>query len=450
MNAPAADPELGRALPVYAHLQERARAARSLRELWFTIANETWQLLPYSQAYLWQADGGAPRLRTAAGLAQLAEDSPLTVWLRRLGRWLARRVGEDPVFLARDDVPAEFGDGWDEWMGELFFVQPVLAPDGRRLGLVGFAIEDAPSEAIQTVLLRTFEAYGHAWAALAPRRRKGRRGFSVWARWALVAMLAGAMFIPVRLSVLAPAEIIGLDAQVIAAPMDGVVESFAVRPNEAVKAGQLLFSLEATTLLNRREVAARQLQVARADALAAAQKAFTSDASRADLAALEGKVAEREAELAYLDRLLERIQVHAPAAGVIVFGDANDWIGKPVATGERVALLADPGEAGVLAWLPVADAINLEEGADVRVFLQVAPLSPIDATLSQTSYQAVTSPEGISSYRLRARFADDDPRAAELARIGLKGTAKIYGRSAPLAYYLFRRPLAALREWTGF
>ena len=447
MNAPAADPELGRALPVYAHLQERARAARSLRELWFTIANETWQLLPYAQAYLWQTDTGRPRLRTAAGLAQLAEDSPLTVWLKRLGRWIDRGVGDDPMFLAREDVPDDLVDGWDEWVGPLLFVQPVLAPDGRRLGIVGFVIEDAPSEAIQTVLLRTFSAYGHAWSALAPRRR-ARSRFAGWPRWMAAALLLAAMFIPVRLSVLAPAEIIGLDARVVSAPMDGVIESFAVEPNQTVAAGQLLFSLDATTVVNRREVAARQLQVARADALAAAQKAFSSDASRADLAALEGKVAEREAELAYLEHLLERIQVHAPAPGVIVFGDANDWIGKPVATGERVALLADPGDAGVLVWLPVADAINLEAGAEVRVFLQVAPLDPIDATLSQTSYQAVTSPEGISAYRLRARFSPDDPAVA-LARIGLKGTAKIYGRSAPLAYYLFRRPLAALREWTG-
>lgn len=448
MNAPAADPELGRALPAYAHLQERARAARSLRELWFTMANETWQLLPYSQAYLWQADGGAPRLRTAAGLAQLAEDSPLTVWLRRLGRWLDRRIGDDPVFLDRSDAPEELGEGWDEWMGPLLFVQPVLTPNGQRLGIVGLVLEDAPSEAIQTVLLRTFAAYGHAWAALAPRRRS-RPGLRGWLGWSVIALLVAAMFVPVRLSVLAPAEVIGLDAQVIAAPMDGVIESFAVAPNQAVGAGQLLFSLDATTLVNRREVAARQVQIARADALAAAQKAFSSDASRAELAALDGKVAEREAELAYLEQLLQRIRVHAPAPGVIVFGDANDWIGKPVATGERVALLADPGDAGVLVWLPVADAINLEAGAEVRLFLQVAPLTPIDGTLSQTSYQAVDSPEGIAAYRLRARFADDDPDAARLARIGLKGTAKIYGRRAPLAYYLFRRPLAALREWTG-
>lgn len=448
MNAPRPGAGLEAALSVYAHLQERARAARSLRELWFTMANETWQLVPYTQAYLWQTDGGRARLRTVAGLAQLGEDSPLTVWLRRLGRQLAATQTDDPRFIARQDLPPDFHDGWDEWMSELLLVEPVLAPDGHRLGLVAFVMDEAPGDAQQTFLLRTFAAYGHAWAALAPRPR-ARRGGRRSPGWIVAALLAAALFIPVRLSVLAPAEIIGLDARVVPAPMDGVIESFAVEPNQTVEAGELLFSLDATTLVNRREIAIRQLQVARADALAAAQKAFSSDASRAELAALDGKVAEREAELTYLEQLLQRIRVHAPAAGVIVFGDVNDWIGKPVATGERVALLADPGDAGILMWLPVADAINLEPGAEVRLFLQVAPLTPIAARLSQTSYQATESPDGVSAYRLRARLDDGDPDGAALARIGLKGTAKIYGRKAPLAYYLFRRPLAALREWTG-
>jgi len=96
-------------------------------------------------------------------------------------------------------------------------------------------------------------------------------------------------------------------------------------------------------------------------------------------------------------------------------------------------------------WLPVADAINLEPGADMRLFLHVAPLSPLTAQLTQTSYQATLSPEGIASYRIRGAF--DRPSAE--ARVGLKGTAKLYGRRVLLAYVLFRRPLAALREWTG-
>ena len=35
-------------------------------------------------------------------------------------------------------------------------------------------------------------------------------------------------------------------------------------------------------------------------------------------------------------------------------------------------------------------------------------------------------------------------------RIGLRGTAKIYGERVLLGYYLLRRPLATVREWTGW
>lgn len=154
---------------------------------------------------------------------------------------------------------------------------------------------------------------------------------------------------------------------------------------------------------------------------------------------------EREAEVAYLNELLSRVEVRAPADGVAVYGDPNDWIGRPVVTGERIVLLADPKDAGVLVWLPVADAINLEPGADMGVFLHVAPLSPYTAKLTQTSYQAALSPEGIASYRIRGSFDGPAPEA----RVGLKGTAKLYGERVPLAYVLFRRPLAAVREWTG-
>ena len=147
---------------------------------------------------------------------------------------------------------------------------------------------------------------------------------------------------------------------------------------------------------------------------------------------------------------MARIEIRAASDGVVVFADINDWLGKPVITGERVALLGDPQSAGVMIWLPVADAIETEPGAPVRLFLQVAPLEPLQASLSQTGYQATLSPDGIASYRLRARFDGLTPEQGELARIGLRGTAKIHGDRATLGYYLFRRPLAALREWLGW
>jgi multidrug efflux pump subunit AcrA (membrane-fusion protein) len=229
-----------------------------------------------------------------------------------------------------------------------------------------------------------------------------------------------------------------------------VIRTFHVVPNQTVAAGARLFTLDDTTLRSRREVALRQYATARADALAAAQKSFDNATSRAELAALEGRVAERRAEVESIDQQLARIDVVAPRAGVVVFGDALDWEGRPVVTGERVAQIADPQDAGVLVWLPVADAISLEPGAAVRLFLRVAPTRPLEARIEQTSYQAALSPDGVASYRLRARFDTLDAQDAARVRIGLAGTAKLYGESAPLAYAVMRRPLAALREWTGW
>ena len=108
--------------------------------------------------------------------------------------------------------------------------------------------------------------------------------------------------------------------------------------------------------------------------------------------------------------------------------------------------IADPRDAGVLVYLPVADAITLETRSALRIFLHVSPLSPLSAKLTETSYQSVLSPDGIASYRLRGTLDDG---STDAARIGLTGTAKVYGDSVALIYYVLRRPLAHLRQWSG-
>ena len=77
------------------------------------------------------------------------------------------------------------------------------------------------------------------------------------------------------------------------------------------------------------------------------------------------------------------------------------------------------------------------------MFLSVKPLTPVDAHLVETSYQAVLSPiNGVASYRLRAALDE----SGTSARIGLRGTAKLYGNWVVFGYYVLRRPLASLRE----
>jgi hypothetical protein len=449
------------AYQAFVHLEERARLARSVRELLFSLANESWQLLGHRQAFIWDTlNPRRPRLRVISGVAQLGEDSPLTVWLKRFGAWLTVQLKKQPgaQYISIDDVPKNLKEGWAEWLPDYVFLAPLHLPSrsepGTHRAMVAFALDEGLDETQADLAQRLMYVYGHSWEAMVPKKKTGLFSFGnrSWSRFvfpaaALLALCA--MFIPIRLSVLAGAEIIALDAAVVSAPIDGVIKVFHVQPNQAVKKGAALFTLDETSLRNRREVAFKQLQVAKADAMAAQQKSFDNENSRGELASLNGRVAERQAELAAVEDQFKRIDVVSPADGVVVFGDINDWLGKPVSTGERVALLADPKDAGVLVWLPVSEAMNLEAGAQLKLYLQVAPLKPLLATITQTSYQAVLSPDGISAYRLKAKLQTSSPDEVALARIGLKGTAKIFGEKAPLGYYLFRRPLSALRELTG-
>lgn len=436
------------ALAALLHLEQRALAAATPAALGFTVVNETLTLVNYRQAAFFTCQpNGKPKLSTASGLVSVAEDSPYAVWLSRFAQSFPALPGCETYDFAQ--ATPDFVDGWEEWLPEHLLVATLFDPSGRPVGLVLYARE-TPWHPTEIALLdRAHQSYGYCLDALsrAPRRLGLALGSvfqGKYAKWLAIGALV-AMLIPVRLSALAPAEVIALTAMAVAAPQEGVISAFHVQPNATVKAGDKLFSLDDSALSSRREVALRGVTIARADLLVAEQRAFDDLKSKGEVAAAAGRVREKEAELALVETTLDRVAVKAERDGIAVFGDPNDWLGRPVQTGERVMQLADPRDAGVLVWLPVADALNLEPGAPIRLFLHTKPLSPLPATLLQTSYQAVQSPDGVSAYRLRGQFEE----GADKARIGLRGTARVSGDWAVLGYYLFRRPIAAVREWTG-
>lgn len=452
-----------------AQLEARARASNTPAELAFSIANDSLGLLGFRQAFVMAGSGRQARLLTLSGLALPAEDSPYLIWLRRCWPWVQQRLGgeagwlpspasaqaapapEDDAQAAISPAPPEVLDGWAEWWPEGVYALPLKRRDGLVLGWAAFLLEREPSALQKQALAHLAVHWGYCWEMLGGKPRPGLRqrwralGRKRHALWIALAVLCA---LPVRQSALAPAEIVALDATTVASPLDGVVKTFHVRPSQPVKAGDLLLSLDDTTLRNRLEVATQSVAVADAEWMAASQKAFDNLQSKGELTQLQGRAQEKRAELAAVRAQLERIDVHAPHDGIAVFGSADDWLGRPVVTGERIMQVANPQSAGVLIYLPVADALVLEENAPVKLFLTVKPLSPLNATVTETSYQATLSPDNVSSYRLRATL--DAGQSLDEARIGLHGTAKISGGWVPLIYYVLRRPLATVREWSGW
>jgi hypothetical protein len=428
-------------------VERLARQAADVPALAFSIANDAWTALGYRQALVLRKRAGRWGVQAASGLVEIGDTTPYQNWLRRVAHTLEERAPAPEVLaypVAPSDLPEDLAAQWSEWWPEHALAMPLRARDRTVNGLTFFLFDAAPGVTQVASLERLGEVWLHAWSLLGGPA--GRRWMpSRRTLWIAAAVLCAALLVPVRQSVLAPAEIISLDSVVVASPVEGVVREVLVRPNEAVTAQQPLVALDDTTLRNRREVLMKSLGSAQAELLATTQKAFENVQSRGDIAPLSGRVEERRAELAFVEEQLQRSTLAAPKAGITVYGDPNDWRGRPVAAGERIMLIADPKRLGILLHVPVADAIAVDPGAKVRLFLHVAPLSPLDGEVIETGYQALLSPDNIASYRVRAKLEG----GGTLPRIGLKGTAKLYGSRVPLGYWLLRRPLAAAREWAG-
>jgi len=293
----------------------------------------------------------------------------------------------------------------------------------------------------------------------------GSTGFALWAwrsersgikRWlksrktwrqlavgAILVVLAG--LIPVRLSVLAPAEISAARPIPVTSPLDGAVREIVVKPNQIVKADELLVVLDDTGFRNRLELASRALDIARADQQRAIFKSFTDEASRYELQVLNARTQEKAAELTYLTELLEKSKLTAPQGGIAVFSSQEDWRGRPVQVGERIMMIADPSLIDVTIYVPPEDAVELEQGSEVTLLLHVDPLSPLQGKIERSSYEATVAPDGTLAYVVHAQLM----MGQGLPRIGLRGTAKIYAQRVTLGYYLLRKPLAFLRRTLG-
>ncbi|QDE40880.1 HlyD family efflux transporter periplasmic adaptor subunit [Luteibacter pinisoli] len=441
-------------------LASRVEAATTAAELGFTACNDTRLLVDYRQAALVALPAARPpRLVAHSGLADVDPNTPYALWLSGVTKAILARCAELPAGarvlpLSPEMLDADLAAGWSEWFPAHVWVLPLSGP-GQSIGALLFLGRDEPwpnqltSDGEEFALLQMAGLYGYAWWSLVARPTRVQR----WWRAAtsgrrLRYILAGVLVVlllPVREYTLVPAEIISLHSQVIASPREGVIRRMVVLPNAPVKAGQVLAEMDDTTLRNKLAVAQAELATASVEMHQAAQQAIESQNAKADLGMAEGKLHEREVDVASLTREVAKLEVRAPADGVFVYSDPDDWAGRPVQTGERIGLLADPHTLGVRAWAPVGEPTNLEGGAPMTVFLKTAPLSPVDARLEYAGYAPVEAPNGVASYVLRGTVDGSH----EAARIGLQGTARVSGHWSVLGYLLLRRPLATVRAWAG-
>lgn len=421
------------------HLARRARQAATAAELGFIAVNETHALMPYRQAALWFADTGVTAL---SGVVTLEANAPFVFWLDRVAKQLAKRNLQQITTIDPTMLETEEAAEWEEWLPAHALWLPL-----EQGGLI-LARDEAWPERMP-LLAEWLDIWQHAWKA--KHRPAPAAWFKSWLRKPRIAkryvfVALAITVIPVRLTVLVPGDLSPATPATVRAPLEGTVDQFFVQPNQAVKAGAPLFQLDLTTLTSKLNVARQDLATAEAEYRQTAQQAVFDTRSKAMLGTLQGRIAERATEVRYLQSQLARAQVTAPRDGIVLVDDPSEWIGKPVAIGERVLTIAEEHDVEVEAWLSPADAIDLPPDASITLYPSAAPLHPVHATLRYVAHEAIARPDGSFAYRLRATIDAKEDRP----RVGLKGTVRVSGHYVPLIYWVTRRPLATIRPWIGW
>jgi multidrug efflux pump subunit AcrA (membrane-fusion protein) len=444
-------------------LEEDFRKARDIESLRMALVTGARKLAAYECALFLECDptltraltkgpGRLWRVTAASGASSVDRHAPFLQAFEKLIADLASESAAEledaqDFVLDGDDLDADLVAHTNAFPHVLW--APVRRPDGRLIGALAVFSRAAWGPAQATLLAALAGPFGHAYGALAdrafdlPGRVAAWRGKARVGLGALAAVLLVLAF-PVRFSTLAPAEVVGAQPTLISAPMDGVVRDIVVEPGDQIAAGTPLFTLVDTKLRNDFEVAEKARAVALAKYQRAVQNAVTNRRDSQDIAVAKADLEVAEAELALAQDLFARTQIVAPRAGVIVYSSKSDWLGKPVTTGERVMDIVDPADLELRVDLGVSDAIALKTGMRAKLFLDGDPLSAVGAEISRIGYRPVPNAERQMVYRVFADFTDGGS-----PRLGARGTARIDADRVPLGFYLFRRPLAALRQKIG-
>ncbi len=444
VRLPRAAPAGQGSLAALLQYESDMRRQASEMELVYFLANESRRLFDYGQLFVLRLGriGADMHVLAASGLATIDRNAPLVQAIERVVAAVARehgtgKAGFDARAYEDDAALADFPFPHWHW-------QPLHDAEGTPFAGLLFARETPLDERELIRIDRAAETAAHAWRALKgpkpvrrlPRLDRRQR------RILLVALLVLMLF-PVRLSVLAPVEVVPDRPFTLSAPFSGVVERIEVAPNSEVKAGQPLVRFDDVRPRNELTLATQRLAVARARAERASSAAFGSAEEGGEIAIMQAERDLAQAEYAYARDVMAQSVLVAPRAGIAIYSDRRDFEGRAVNVGDPILQIADPARVRFRIDLPAKEQLALKQGAGIKVWLDGQPLWAVDARLESASYAARKTADGTMAFALVARPQGDAPT------IGARGTAKVQGRWAPLVYAMLRRPISALRQTIG-
>lgn len=437
-------------LAVVQQLTLEAGLAATSEEMRFRLLNRTILLAPYDRALLWDLSGARPRLLGVSGDDTVNERAETPEQYRRL---LGSASWPDEARILSEK---DFQDPADDWSAL------DKAVDGLSVAWVPIPVQGTPRAALWLerwsgagwteeeirALGSLGLAYGIAWRAHhRPSRVRAwlrkRGGRAALAAVFIILILLFAVRVPLR--VVAPCEVVADDPVAVTAPQDGIIAEIRVTPGASVEQDEVLAVYDRQVALEEQKVALQQVQIIESDLRRIRVQAVDDPGERAAIRLLENRLAQEQTRLKLATIRVERLEIRAPIAGEVMLADPNDWRGRPVRVGERMMRILRPGHTRVRIWLPQGDNLEFDRDRPVTVTLRADHHAARSASLQFVNRYGEIGPDGISSFRAEATWTAEPADV----RVGLRGSAILYGETVTLGYWLFRKPIAAFRVWSG-
>lgn len=434
-------------------LMLKAFSAKSRDNLKFIILNDTVHILPYDRAVLFELDGHTAKLSGISGQVQVKANGELQEdWKKLINSLLELNK---PQRLTNDSFKPEVLDLWKKYNAHThptIFWFPMQADGKPTIGLMAetwAASEKTPPtpEALDVINTLLLPAYSIAWTKF--DRIKFIKNIPLnRAQWALfgIALLLSLFIIRIPLRVVAPAEVVPKDPYIIAAPLEGIIDEIVVTPGQEVTKGDALVEYDKRVPLQELKVAQKEVEINQAEVNRAMTLGLRDKTALSELKGLTLKLDKAKVSLDLAQYHATQLTIPAPDHGIVMLDNPEEWRGKPVRVGEKILSLSNPTKTKVRIWIPESDNIILNSDKPIKVYLNVNPEIGYEARIIYIANESTVSEKHVPSF-----IADADwEEQPENTKLGLKGTAILYGEKVSLFYYIIRRPLAALRHLIGF
>ncbi len=264
-----------------------------------------------------------------------------------------------------------------------------------------------------------------------------------WLKWSAItaAVACALIFIKVPYNVDTDVEILSV-ANTYYSSSQGKVEKILVKEGQQVAKGTLLAKLDVSDL---------ELQLK--------QKEFQKQKVTSEMLKLRGerkiadyKIKEREmlslqTEIQQTKEKIDRANVYAEEAGVVMSGSLDDLIGMPVNFGQELFKIGSKERLYVQYKIPEQDILSIKTEQDIKFKVYSHPTESFSEGMKLESVSGegvqLTETDEARFYLARA-LVNAKNGNNHLLRSGMTGRGKIYADNKPLYYFLFSKAYAYL------